>query len=90
MQKKCPKCENQFECMRSTDCWCNDPNFEHVPLVGDVDCVCKDCLLWVQPIDDSCQKHHWIVGEVDIEDDVVLFECSVCHRLHELNGVFQD
>lgn len=41
-------------------------------------------------IKNKCERHQWIVGLIDAEDDLILFECNKCHIQHEIRGYFED
>ena len=46
MKKKCPKCDNLFDCQQDEpSCWCSSyPKFTTHNLDEELDCVCKECL----------------------------------------------
>jgi hypothetical protein len=92
VHKTCARCNRDFVCLESSDCWCYqiDNRFDINPDIED--CLCQDCLLKMhQPPQSNagCKKHNWIVGVIDPEDDLVLFECSQCHTQHKLRGIFK-
>lgn len=98
MLKVCTNCETSFECLESTKCWCNKLDVRHVPSEK-LDCLCKECLFMeMERIGDrrprayesniGCRKHNWIVGVMDREENLILFECSICHIQHEIHDVF--
>lgn len=98
MQKVCANCERLFECMESTECWCNKLDGVHKPSAN-LDCLCKECLsIGIERIGDidprayesntGCKKHRWIVGVMDPEENLILFECEICHMQHEVHDVF--
>jgi hypothetical protein len=88
VKKKCPKCSGYFECLESTHCWCSFlETYVERPNENE-DCVCRTCFLAEPRIEEHCAKHNWIVGVIDPENDMVLVECSLCHKQHELEGIF--
>lgn len=49
VQKKCPRCATQFECVTVDKCWCDDElhlSRESIKKIRMqyVDCLCKKCL----------------------------------------------
>jgi hypothetical protein len=91
MRKNCSKCSKDFVCLESPTCWCYliDERFE---IQTDIhDCMCRDCLL-MPPAEMNiampCKEHRWSVGVIDANNDLVIFECTVCHFQHELRGIF--
>jgi hypothetical protein len=98
MRKVCTNCERDFECLESTECWCNKLDATHEPSEN-LDCLCKECLSmeskWIgvrkpRTYDSNigCKKHRWIVGVMDREENLILFECTICHMQHEIHDVF--
>ena len=96
MLKECTKCGSFFECLESTDCWCNKLNTIHTPS-EDVDCLCEKCLSTNMNLIENkklatidCKKHKWIVGIMDPDENLILFECATCHMQHEVPDVFDQ
>ena len=42
------------------------------------------------PVDNECQKHQWTIGVIDVVNDLVLCECAICHKQHEIRGLFDN
>lgn len=58
MIKKCPRCNKEFECKHSADCWCSKYTLTY-KLIECLknnynDCLCEDCLRSL--ISDSYEK----------------------------------
>ena len=48
MTKKCPRCNNSFECSHDSNCWCSRYAISHdvrIYLKNNFsDCLCEDCI----------------------------------------------
>ena len=55
------------------------------------DYICRDCLLGKNKNQsENCSQHQWLEGFLDIEGNLVLYECSECHYLHEIRCIEYD
>ena len=54
--------------------------------------ICRDCLLGKSKNqkEDNCFKHQWLEGFLDIEGNMMIYECSKCYCQYEISCIVDD